>query len=409
MKRTAILVLTFILAFGVLSVYSGADSETSEVVPGEEVRIISINLSVEERDKEERCPEMLKMLLSFRPDTIGTQENGGPWPAFFEDNLETIGYARVGLSPEGLLRGGKLAGDYIYYDSEKYECLKWDTFWVTTKSRMIGQSYRPTFPRMCTWAILENKKTGFRFAHVNCHLAFETEEENLYHMQMVSRMLIQFDQAGIPAFSTGDYNTSEGSRSYQLMMSTPGIGDPKYLAETTSNKGTWRGWEIRDTTGSRAIDFCFSTAEKMDFRQYYVIETFVGDFALSDHNGLFVDAEVHSLPEQYSLGASVVPTEGMAFKELSRRAYVYDFEITQPVDVKYVYDYYVELRDSEGKLVDTREIPSYNVDEVVLPSVTCTFGALEPDSEYTVIVYARNVLGARAEGVPFSFRTTPLE
>ncbi len=261
--RLASLLMTAAMLFPSFSYASG---DGIAMLPSEEVRVISVNVCVDQQDIDERGPKLMDLLLSYSPDSIGTQENGcesiSRWPAIFETGLSN--YSRVGLSGDGYLEHShNIQANYIYYNNEKFECLDWQTLWMSPVTRMICSSLLGDYPSTVTWCLLRNRDTGFVYAHVNCHLSYEDMNEAEYQMAIVANLAEQFASAGIPVFSTGDYNMSEGSAGYYIMMNKQHMTDPKYLADKSADEGTWRGWSPRDRKGQKPIDFCFMSGELM--------------------------------------------------------------------------------------------------------------------------------------------------
>ena len=408
--RLTVLIISVCFILPMLAGTAGS-SEEKRMLPSQEVRIVSMNLCVETQRMDERGPAMMELIRACDPDSIGPQETGydepSDWLAYFEEYFPD--YTRVGLSGDGNEVSRTICGEYVFYKTEKYECLDWETMWVAPVTRRISSSLKGTYPRTLTWAILRNRETGFMYVHINTHLAFETAEENEFQMNLVSSLADRFASEGLPVFVTGDFNTSEGSNSYNMMVSKPEMGDPKYLADSTMYCGTWRGWGYRDLTGAKPIDFCFVAENKMHVKEYRVLNTFEeGGVALSDHNGIFVDAEVFSLPDPMTAPEFSVDDD-IAVTEISRRAYVYDMEFTRGTGSDRIYRYTAELYDAGGTFVDRRVIHTYIYDEKVPDSFRVTFTCLEPDTDYTAVIYSHSVSGRSSEGYRVGFRTSSSE
>jgi len=71
------------------------------MLPSQDVRVVSINLAYNRDNMEARGEYMMPLLLSYEPDSIGTQENDGytDWLMYFEQKLPN--YERVGLVSAG--------------------------------------------------------------------------------------------------------------------------------------------------------------------------------------------------------------------------------------------------------------------------------------------------------------------
>lgn len=406
-KRIVATLLIFVFALFPLVLQSCTEMPPAETPPqiepimrpAQDVRVISINVGYDIQNMTARGKAMVPLLLSYAPDSIGTQECGGytDWVDFFRDGL--VGYERVGHLSNGAIETDEhYSGNYIYYNAEKYECLDWYTFWVTETPSQISAINDSIF-RTCTWAVLKDKDTGFKYAHINTHLAFENDEMNEFQTGLIRDVVLRFHQLGMPVFLTGDFNASEGSMSYRIMTSLDAISDSKYLAEKTMSSGTFRGWGEKDLSGGLPIDFCFVTGDMMDIREYQVIDTYVDGVALTDHMGIFVHATVNSLPDN----PYVLSSAGIEIKEISSRKYVYEFCFTQADNINLIHRYQVDLLNENGTIVQSRTILSRHLDKEFPESLNCTFSSLTPGTKYMVNIYAVALDTTRSSPVTFEF------
>ncbi|MBE6617651.1 MAG: hypothetical protein E7627_06920 [Ruminococcaceae bacterium] len=409
----AIIMCCVLLSCGSENLPAETDIVTAPVaepaaIPGQDIRIVSINVAYDIQNMKKRGDLMVPLLLSYSPDSIGTQECGGytDWVDIFREGLS--GYERVGRVSNGALEtSDHYSGNYIYYNAEKFECVDWQTIWVTTSPYGIS-SYKDAIFRTCTWAVLRDKSTGFKYVHINTHLAFENDEINEFQTTMIRDLAMRFEKLGVPVFITGDFNSSEGSTSYNIMTRRKVISDSKYLAEKTMSAGTFRGWDDRDLSGGSPIDFCFVTGERMDVQEYSVIDTFVDGIALSDHQGIFVHAACHDQTDSDTQAKSV-STDGVTVSEVSRRSYVYEFSFTQASDIELIHKYIAELVDNNGEVIATRTILSRQLDSDPPGVLYCTFFALVPGKKYNVRIYAVALDGTYSDPFTFEFVSKELE
>ena len=375
---------------------------------GQNVKIFSVNICIDQDNIDERGTRMLDLIKSYDPDTVGTQENGMPsyskWPGIFENGLE--GYGRVGLDDGGGHNSPNQGSNYIYYNESRIECLDWQTFWMSDTTMVMGSTYPMPWAYAVTWGLFRIRETGLVFAHVNCHLSASSADEVAYQVRFVEKITSHFAESGIPVFTTGDFNTSEGGGSYGVMVSGPYVSDSKYVAAKTADIGTWRGWSDRPMEKGYVIDFCFVSDSLMDVNEYSVVDTKSPDgVILSDHRALFVEASLHPQQAGFPSQLDSLSMEGSEVRELRKSTYVYDFEFSAPDDRRLTYFYRAELYDADGGFVDSRKIWSLIFDREPPGTRTCTFCALNPDTEYIVKIYACTAGGQYSEPLVFSFRT----
>lgn len=367
------------------------DIEPTVYAPPEEVRVISINLDGNTPTIEGRAKILIPNLLSYEPDSIGAQEVIYTWGETLETMLGNK-YGRIGVTDEGHVQKAAASAVYIYYNKEKFNVIADGTVWLTqTPSRPAG--------RTCTWAVFENKETGFRYAHVNTHLEWADDGENRYQMGIIRDICQQLTSLGFPVFATGDFNTSEGSDSYEIMTSTDFMFDSKFLATETMDIGTFHGGNP-NPIGKKPIDFCFVSGKMMDVHKYEVINSVIDyDTFMSDHNGLFVRATVFAPPDQLQFDP-IISTDGISISSADVRPYVIDLKFTVANDDFMIDKYRVAAVDKTGNEIVVREIPSRHFDYDAPVDLNCTLPGLSPGEKYTVNISPMTLVGTY--GTPFS-------
>ena len=377
---------------------TGNELEEIRYIPQAEVRVISMNLDGNTPTIESRAELLIPHLLQYEPDSIGTQEVIYTWGAVLKNALGD-NYGRVGITDEGDDEKAAASAVYIYYNKEKFDVVASGTVWLTQT---------PTQPagRTCTWGVFENKETGFRYAHVNTHLEWVDDEENKYQMGIIRDLCDQLYSLGYPVFATGDFNTSEGSDSYQIMTSTDFMYDSKFRAEKSMDLATMhRG--SPNPVGRKPIDFCFVSGDLMEIHEYQVINTVVdSDTFMSDHNGIFVHATVSSLPDQLQF-APKISTEGIEISVVDVRSYVAEITFTQADDNSMIDAYRVWVTDERGNEISVHTILSRYLHPNPPSSFSCTLTGLEAGSEYTINVAPMSLTGTYSSPITTHI-TTPI-
>ena len=259
-----------------------------EMLPEQEVRIVSINLLGDNKNTDARGELLADLINPLAPDSIGVQECRSAWENAMENEFGDR-YARVGLDCNGKHNATNFA-TYIYYLKEKYIALDTGTFWMSTTPD-IPSKYGPTVDmnRTCTWVLLENIETGFRYVHMNTHLDWWDMSVNAIQCRMLLEQFKRFEAMGYPVFLTGDHNMQNTTDSYAVMSSHPGLADSSVIAAETTDA-------ITHDVGT--IDYCFVTRNTTTVFKYEVLETRTTPVNISDHRGVFVHAKVKSLPRQ---------------------------------------------------------------------------------------------------------------
>ena len=360
-----------------------------KMLPGQDVSVLSMNLLTcvpndVTRSLDGRDAVMPGLLLSYDVDSIGVQESYG-WVEILDEKL--VGYARTGYCANGSTESYPwCAGNYIYYKEDKYKVIDSGIIWLNDKPDLIED-----YAQNCSWAILENKETGFRYVHMNVHLIADDHQINAQQMPIMRDAMARFIKLGFPVFTTGDFNASQGSDNYLIMMREESLHDSKLIAKESMNMGTYHGMSTTDLTGHNPIDYCFVSHEVMEVNKYEVVDTCVNGKFASDHNGVYVHATVNSLPDQYALTPEL-STDGITIRVDEVRSYVAELTITQATDSFHVSYYKITATDEEGNVVESRYMPSRNAYKEIPPELDFTLAGLSPDTKYTVRVYPATVI-----------------
>ncbi len=371
--------------------------------PAEEVKVISFNLDANESTLGERSERLLPLILTFEPDSIGVQEARGSWNNKLNRGLVAKGYTRVGVDAGGNSNGSSAYfATYIFYKTDKYELLDSGTFWMS-KTPDVPSIYDSTVDcnRTCTWALLENKETGFRYVHMNTHLDWMNMEVNKIQVSMIREQIERFEAMGYPVFATGDYNCDEGTASYKEMLKSEVVADSKHVAEKTMDLGTYPSYGQYDVTVEKPIDYVFVTKDMMEVHEYKVIDEKPGGEYVSDHNGLFVHATVKALPAtddektvpQFKKNPVTVTPVGSVSVEVS---------IAQAVS-----SYGAIASGYKLELVGTDIQPVMAYSGVLTPEapevVKSTLGGMIDGQSYTLRVTPVSIFGDEGKSVEVSF------
>lgn len=208
------------------------------MLPAQEVKVLSQNILTNDSNhlpREQRAPVMIDYFLSLGLDSIGVQECVSQWADLLDAGLGHL-YARVGVECGSGADKGSFA-TYIYYLKDKYRVIATDTFWLSTTADVPSKFNDVVdMNRTCTWAILEDMQTGFRYVHVNCHTDHKDRTANVVQLQMIRDLILRFEELGYPVFATGDYNNPDAGRvAYNQMLADPRIGDARYETENSDD------------------------------------------------------------------------------------------------------------------------------------------------------------------------------
>ncbi len=170
------------------------------------LRIISYNIWVGNgTDTTMRADIFRDLIEQYRPDSIGMQEVNMAWLAAFEKFAFNESYAGVG---EG--RDTAYEACLIYYRTDKYELVDSGTFWLSDTPDVKGSKFpNSSYPRICTWAHLRDRKTGYEYMHINTHLDHLGKDPGHAVRAEQIKVLLEFVNGlgDLPMVMTGDFNS----------------------------------------------------------------------------------------------------------------------------------------------------------------------------------------------------------
>lgn len=245
------------------------------------VTVMSYNVYIKgtgDRSPENRTPLVAENIRKYNPDSFGLQEADEGWlerlPALMTE------YAYVGIGRDSNNGGGEASP--VFYKKDKYELVDSGTFWLSKTPEKASKAWDAMFKRICTYAVLKDKETGFTYAHFNAHFDHMGVIARLESVAVVAEKIKEI-APGIPVVFSGDLNDYEGGDMYARVLES-GLKDTKYLAKTASGGNvTYHGYS--DLVEKEApIDFIFANAFATEVESYTVVSEKVNGIYASDHH-----------------------------------------------------------------------------------------------------------------------------
>lgn len=201
---------------------------------------------------KDRAPHLTRLIQFHGFDIFGIQEG-------LKHQVEAIKSALPGFDYIGVGRDdGREAGEYsaVFFDTAKFEVIKQGTFWLAENTETPNKGWDAALPRICTWGLFRDKRTGFEFFLFNTHfdhVGVEARKESAKLIVEKAREL----GSGTPMIITGDFNVDQHSDSYQLLNTGGAVKDAYELAPLKyAPNGTFNGFDITRVSESR-IDHIF--------------------------------------------------------------------------------------------------------------------------------------------------------
>ncbi len=282
-------IITFFMSVfgsGFLPIEAVIDNKNPIYSSYEDIKVMSFNIKSGGRKKESpenRVTAIKLMIEKHMPDSLGVQEATDFW---MEQLPEMVGnkYAIVGVGRSEPGDGNE--ANPILYLKDKYNLIKHDTFWLSDTPDVMSNTWNDSHNRICTYAILENKQTGFRYIHFNTHYDANSDD---YSRNKSSDLIVQKvkEIAGdLPVVICGDFNSREGSYAYNKIVESGFINVEKIARSVNSGKTgrSYHGYElINRIVDGKPIDFFFVNEKITKADSYLIDDTKLDGIFPSDH------------------------------------------------------------------------------------------------------------------------------
>lgn len=284
MKKLLCVLLSAVL---IVSVFAGCSrvSDFTFCPVGDEtdadVRIVSFNVAapwgnlLKGTSGNARVERFAAYMNAVKPDSIGTQEMNSEW-------MEKLADLMPEYDSYGVQRGGddnekKSEMNSIFWLKDKYDCIEKGTFWLSETPDVESKYEGAGCYRVCSYVMLENKKTGECYYHFNTHLDNASDEARVFGADVLRERIIFSITKSSRLISgivlTGDFNDYlDGPASSQLA---------ERFNVQDADKNTYHDWG--NITEGKPIDFIFTSGEIVS---YEILDDTTNGY-VSDHYGVY--------------------------------------------------------------------------------------------------------------------------
>ena len=198
-----------------------------------------------------RREDLASLVERESPDVVGFQEVLPVQLSWLEERLPQ--YAFSGCGRDADRTSGEASP--VAYLKDRFSVVTNGTFWLSATPDVPGSiSWGAKYPRICTWAVLEDKTDGRRFSFANTHTDHKSEEAREKGMLLVIERMKRFGE-GAPIVLVGDHNCLE--------FETPSVAVRELLDDSlhvskTPPEGSWRtcnhwAWRENETSIAEAM------------------------------------------------------------------------------------------------------------------------------------------------------------
>ena len=251
MKKILLVAAAALLLAGCSSSQKNSASQQAAAAPvNASLRVGTYNIRLSSGDNGTpnawagRKNDLIALIRKLDLDAFGLQEVKPDQAAFLDTNFPD--YAKYG-EHRGADRKSDEASS-IYFRTNRFECVKGGTFWLSETPDVPGRrGWGAACPRVCSWALLKDRRTGKTFCFANTHTDHKSALARKEGMLLIVKRMKEFAPPGTPIVFTGDHNCRETEEPAQAVSKI--LKNALYVSETPP-AGPWRtfsGWTWRDS------------------------------------------------------------------------------------------------------------------------------------------------------------------
>ena len=187
----------FLSVFIVISVFSSAQN----------LKLMTYNIRLDlESDGENKWSNRKDFWASqitfYEPDVFGIQE---ALPHQVTDIASALPeYSYVGIGRDGI---GKGESSNIFFKKDRFKMVQENTFWLSETPEKMSKGWDAALNRVCTYALLKDKKTKKAFWIFNAHFDHIGELARTNSIQLIQSKIKSLNTKNYPVFLMGDFNS----------------------------------------------------------------------------------------------------------------------------------------------------------------------------------------------------------
>ncbi len=219
----------------------------------------------------------------YEPDIFGVQE---PRPNQVIDISTMLPqYNQVGIGREG---EGKGESSNIFYKKDRFILKETNTFWLSKTPNIISKGWDAAYNRVCTYALLKDKKSKKNIWVFNTHLDNIGEVARTKGIQLILSKIAELNTKNYPVIFMGDFNSEPTSEIIialkKVMNDTRDISKEKPFGPS----GTFNNFKHNEPV-TQLIDYIFvSKNNKLKVEKFAVLSDSKDLKYPSDHLPIYV-------------------------------------------------------------------------------------------------------------------------
>lgn len=224
------------------------------------------------RERASRCLEIIRQ---NKIDIYGIQEGYHYQVKDLTDNgvFRYIGHGRNDFKEKGEFTA-------ILYKKDRFELLDGGTFGLSEKPHIPGyRSWKTAYPRIATWGLFKDRKSGRKFLYYNTHLDNVRELARINGIKLIIKHA-EKKAPGTPVVLSGDFNDVPDSPTWNTAAAF--LKDSCRVSRKSHSGPLYTFHDYGKEKSSSPIDFIFVSGA-FTVRKHQTIDTRFPEGFASDH------------------------------------------------------------------------------------------------------------------------------
>lgn len=252
------------------------------------LEVITYNIRLDVAvDGENAWPLRKEFLTSqiqfYEPDIFGIQEARPNQVIDISTRLSQ--YNQVGIGREGKGIG---ESSNIFYKKDRFLLKESNTFWLSETPDIISIGWDAAYNRVCTYALLKDKKTRKHLWVFNTHLDHKGEVAKTKGIELILSKIAELNTQNYPVIFMGDFNSEPTSE--RIIALKKKMNDTRDISKEKpfGSSGTFNGF-IHNEPVLLLIDYIFvSKNNKLKVDKFAVLSDSKDLKYPSDHLPVYV-------------------------------------------------------------------------------------------------------------------------
>ena len=235
---------------------------------------------------DNRKAAVCEMLKYYSPDLLGMQE---VCPNQMDDLKAGLPeYEALGVGRDD----GKHKGEHspVFFNKKRFRLIRHGDFSLSETPEVFGtKGWDASYNRVCSWAVLQDRRTGKKLAFFNTHLDNDGQVARREGIRLVLNRIRQY-APGLPAIITADYNCSDGEAPFTVLREN-GMANVRDIAPVVYGPSySWHDYGRLPIDQCPLLDHVFVN-NKLKAGRYRVVQDKPENVWLSDHFPVLVNLD----------------------------------------------------------------------------------------------------------------------